>query len=75
MTTQVCYFCKLRTAWQEPEEAEFLDFEVAQGSLAVGYDNPIPTRFLAPIDCFKIPANDAGLKVHKYEIILNFFFT
>jgi hypothetical protein len=22
----------------------------------VGYDNPIPNRFLAPIDCFKIPA-------------------
>ena len=20
------------------------------------YNNPIPTRFLAPIDCFKIPA-------------------
>ncbi len=25
-------------------------------SLAGWYDNPIPTRFLAPIDCFKIPA-------------------
>ena len=25
-------------------------------SLAGRYDNPIPTRFLAPIDCFKIPA-------------------
>jgi hypothetical protein len=24
--------------------------------LAGWYDNPIPTRFLAPIDCFKIPA-------------------
>ncbi len=22
------------------------------------YDNPIPTRFLAPIDCLKIPAQD-----------------
>jgi hypothetical protein len=21
-----------------------------------GYDNPIPTRFLAPVDCLKIPA-------------------
>ena len=25
-------------------------------SLANRYDNPIPTRFLAPIDCLKIPA-------------------
>jgi hypothetical protein len=25
-------------------------------SLASRYDNPIPTWFLAPIDCFKIPA-------------------
>jgi hypothetical protein len=25
-------------------------------SLAGRYDNPIPTRFLAPIDCSKIPA-------------------
>ncbi len=25
-------------------------------SLAGRYDNPIPTRFLAPIDCFKSPA-------------------
>jgi hypothetical protein len=26
------------------------------GSLAGRYDNPIPTRFLAPTDCLKIPA-------------------
>ncbi len=25
-------------------------------SLAGRYDNPIPTRFLSPIDCLKIPA-------------------
>ncbi len=25
-------------------------------SLAGRYDNPIPTQFLAPIDCLKIPA-------------------
>ncbi len=24
------------------------------------YGNPIPTRFLAPIDCLKIPAQDGG---------------
>ncbi len=27
-------------------------------SLAVRYDNPIPSRFLAPIDFSKIPALD-----------------
>ena len=25
-------------------------------SLAGRYDNPVPSRFLAPIDCLKIPA-------------------
>ena len=29
-------------------------------SLAGRYDNPVPTRFLAPIDCLKIPAQDSG---------------
>ncbi len=28
-------------------------------SLAGRYDNPIPTQFLAPIDCLKIPAQSA----------------
>jgi hypothetical protein len=27
-------------------------------SLAGRYDNPVPTRFLAPIDCLKIPAQE-----------------
>jgi hypothetical protein len=27
-------------------------------SLVGRYDNPIPTRFLAPIDCSKIPAQE-----------------
>jgi hypothetical protein len=31
----------------------------SQGSLACQYDNPIPTRFLVPIDCLKIPALDS----------------
>jgi hypothetical protein len=30
-------------------------------SLAGRYDNPIPTRFLAPLDCLKIPALDRYL--------------
>jgi hypothetical protein len=29
-----------------------------QPSLTGRNDNPIPTQFLAPIDCFKIPALD-----------------
>ncbi len=29
-------------------------------ALAGRYDNPIPTRFLAPIDCLKIPAQHSG---------------
>jgi hypothetical protein len=29
-------------------------------SLAGRYDNPIPTRCLAPIDCLKIPAQLTG---------------
>jgi hypothetical protein len=30
-------------------------------SLVGRYDNPIPTRFLTPIDCLKIPAQDVPL--------------
>ncbi len=37
-------------------------------SLAVRYDNPIPTRFLAPIDCLKIPALDACDLDDSYSI-------
>jgi hypothetical protein len=33
----------------------------SQCSLADRYNNTIPTRFLAPIDCLKIPALLAGL--------------
>jgi hypothetical protein len=32
-------------------------------SLVGGYDNPIPTRFLAPIDCLKIPALEGNFKL------------
>ncbi len=47
--------------------------------MAGRYDNPIPTRFLAPIDCFKIPARYAArlgidswalLKVYQYWLNL-----
>ncbi len=31
-------------------------------SLAGRYNNPIPTRFLAPIDCLKIPEQELGEK-------------
>jgi hypothetical protein len=50
-------------------EVVFLNLEGAQESIpridsaslcspAGQYDNPIPTRFIAPIDCSKIPAQD-----------------
>jgi hypothetical protein len=40
-------------------------------SLADRYDNPIPTRFLAPIDCFKIPAQgvESDKQRRKYTIL------
>jgi hypothetical protein len=34
-------------------------------SLAVRYNNPIPTRLLALIDCLKIPAQKSGRKLHS----------
>jgi len=43
-------------------EHEFLNVKGAQESIPPAYvawragDNPIPTRFLAPIECSKIPA-------------------
>jgi hypothetical protein len=36
--------------------------------LACRYDNPIPTRFLAPIDCFKIPAQMGGVSCLVYHL-------
>jgi hypothetical protein len=41
-------------------EPVFLNFQGAQASIPRNqvrqHDNPIPTRFLAPTDCLKIPA-------------------
>jgi hypothetical protein len=40
-------------------------------SLAGRYDNPIPTRFLAPIDCLKIPALYSSLLVSSgHQLVL-----
>ncbi len=42
-------------------------------SLAGRYDNPIPTRFLAPVDCLKIPAQASifwSVGPHKWNILL-----
>jgi hypothetical protein len=42
-------------------------------SLAGRYDNPIPTRFLAPIDCLKISAQvhvDGKFQM-KYKVVVN----
>ena len=41
-------------------------------SLAGWYDNPIPTQFLAPIDCLKITAQDmqlAGMQVQLLNAV------
>ncbi len=40
--------------------------------MAGRYDNPIPPRFLAPIDCFKIPALPPylTLKLDKVSVAL-----
>jgi hypothetical protein len=37
--------------------------------LAGQYGNPIPTPFLGPSDCYKIPAL-ASLKVYKFGLII-----
>jgi hypothetical protein len=39
-------------------------------SLSGRDDNPIPTRFLAPIDCSKIPAKDTVAAGDNYTICL-----
>ncbi len=36
-------------------------------SLAGQYDNPIPTQFLAPIDCLKIPARITERNIYITE--------
>jgi hypothetical protein len=69
-------------------EPEFLTFKEAknrfQGTnsarlcrLAGRYDNPIPNRFQAPIDCLKIPALDPVANNNKaegrYFVLLPFF--
>ncbi len=40
-------------------------------SLTGRYDNPVPPRFLAPIDCLKIPAQVDVVKQHKENIKLS----
>ncbi len=59
-------------------EPKFLSFQGAQEStprnqflcsLAGQYDNPIPTRFLDPINCLKIPVQmrgERGIEVGGY---------
>ncbi len=42
-------------------------------SLAGSYDNPIPTRFLVPIDCLKIPPQSLLPALLKHKLILTFY--
>jgi hypothetical protein len=60
---------------QNPETV-FLNFQrfletdsASLCSLPGRYDNPIPTRFLAPIDCCKIPAQVGESKFRMEERI------
>jgi hypothetical protein len=43
---------------------------VCNYSLAGRYDNAIPSRFLAPIDCLKIPAQVGGSQVQLRTALL-----
>ncbi len=43
-------------------------------SLSVRYDNPIPYRFLAPIDCLKIPALKSYSGVGLYRLFFDFIY-
>jgi hypothetical protein len=50
---------------------QVIDSAGLNSSLAGRYDNPIPTRFLAPIDCSKIPAQLGNrVVVSMGEVIL-----
>ncbi len=40
-------------------------------SLAGRYDNPIPTRFLAPIDCLTIPALSSSLCLYYFYLYIH----
>jgi hypothetical protein len=61
------------TGRNRPPEPEFLNLQRAQDSiqrnkfLAGRYYDPIPNRFLAPIECLKIPAQAS--KIHSMESI------
>jgi hypothetical protein len=53
-------------------EPVFLNVYGAQESIprndTIRYDNPIPTRFLAPIDCLKIPALARAIYCKVYDL-------
>ncbi len=67
------YFLNSLSQCSEPE---FLNFYGAQESIPRNqfrqpgrYDNPIPTRFLSPTDCLKIPALEGGV-THPPSLLL-----
>ncbi len=59
----------LDSTFKEPTNRFQLTNSARLCSPAGRYDNPIPTRFLSPIDCLKIPAQQnqcrSGATVHK----------
>jgi hypothetical protein len=54
--TQCWNFRKIYMGARNPVGNELTYLPASQCSLVGRYDNPSPTRFLAPIDCYKIPA-------------------
>ncbi len=68
-----------RREYEKPPELVFLNLYGAQESmprhqfrqpiysLAGRYDNPIPTRCLAPINFLKIPAQDSNSEVRDFS--------
>ncbi len=59
MSSFQCWILKQSTGARNRVGTELSSRPARLCSLAGRYDNPIPTRFLAPIDCYKIPAQDS----------------
>ncbi len=61
----ILYRARIFKLWRSPCKNRFRRTSSARLSiLACRYDIPIPTRFLAPIDCLKIPARYSTVCMH-----------
>jgi hypothetical protein len=61
-----CVQRRFLKTFKEPWNRFLRIYSASLYSLAVRYDTPIPTRFLAPIDCSKIPAQYLCICVLAY---------